>query len=310
MKLDLENIKEGLTQSEITTWDECAQRWFYGYNQMLKPRNSFNWYFVYGDAFHRTISDFYAGQEKVASLQFPAGVVLTGEQEAERDRWQAVLEVQMQRYFRYYADDHKAWDIHLNEEIVTVDFEGFRFTGKIDLGYSLKGDSNLIHVDHKSYGRYDKATYEGWFFRFQFMFYLWLVRRKTGRDVSLFMVNGLKKPGLKQGVNENVAQYTARVQQDMIQRPEEYFKRTPLAVMPNLIERFEENVLRPKISRLKLLTKGKPSAMLLESLTRNKNTSACTGMGSVCPFMPLCSVGESELYLYDRRETKHVELAE
>lgn len=310
MQIDLDSFALGFTQSEITTWDDCAEKWFLGYNQLLRRKGEFAWYFVYGDAFHRSLSEFYrTGEMTVASLQFPRDVILTNEQEADKDKWEKILAVQMERYAVFYADDLKAWKIHLNEEIVTTEFEGITFTGKIDLGLTIKGEKSVVHVDHKSASQFSPASMNGWHFRFQFMFYLWLVRRVTGKPANRFMVNGLKKPGLKQGVNETVDSYVARVRVDMIQRPEEYFKRITLPTIAGSMETFEEKVLRPKINRIKALTLDSTPVMIKESLARNLNTNNCVKFGQTCQFLPICQNGwKAEGFQYARRENKHEEL--
>lgn len=307
-----ETLAAGFTQSEIGTWDQCAEKWYLGYNHLLRMKGTFEWYFVYGDGVHDTLSRWYTnGDERVAILQVPADVILTAEQEFELQKWQAILGVQMEHYFRYYKDDLETWTPWANEEIVEVEFEGIRLTGKVDLGFSIDGEAGDICADHKTYGMDDTA---GWEFRFQFMFYLWLIRQATGRNVQKFLVNGIKKPALKLGKAESIETFTDRVRQNMIQEPEKYFNRQPLHAIKDAMENFEERSLRPKIERIKAafgLTQAPVSGMLLESLVRNQNSHHCVSYGKVCQFMPICKHGhQREAFRYVRRADKHQELAE
>lgn len=307
--LRLENFALGFTQSEITTWDDCAEKWYLGYNHMLQKKGEFSWHFVYGDAFHRSLEAWYAsgGVPSVASLQFPLGVILSNEQEAEAKLKQKILDVQMERYFSYYRDDLTLQEIWLNEQIITVEFEGVKLTGKLDRGFTFQGIDVL--VDHKSAGRFDPASLNGWHFRFQFMFYLWLARMAfPKRILNRFQVNMLKKPALRQGVKESIETFVARVRQDMIQRPEEYFKRVELSTIKGSMEHFEERVLKPKIQRIKMLTQCSDPA-IIEVLVRNQNTSNCVKYGSTCQFLPICQNSwKLEGFQYQQRETKHEEL--
>lgn len=307
-----ESFVLGFTQSEIGTWDDCAEKWYLGYNHMLKRKGAWARYFVYGDAFHRTVSDWYRdGSEKVARLQFPTDAVFTGDDYDWRDLWQGILEVQMRRYFHYYADDLLMWTPFLNEEIVTVEKWGIKFTGKIDLGHVVDGHEGIhILTDHKSASRIDMNSVLGWHYRFQFMFYMWLAEQATGRKIHKFVVNGLQKPSIKIKQGESVESFLARLEQDMIQRPEFYFKRIPLNRIQGSMEHFERRVLMPKVERIRILTQG-ADPVTIDSLVRNQNTNNCVKYGSVCQFLPICQNGwNAEKFQYIQRESKHEELEE
>lgn len=308
--IDQSSIAAGITQSEMSTWDDCAEKWYLGYNHMLQRKGTWARYFVYGDAFHRAMEQFYTdGTETYPYLKVPSDAILTGEDEFWLDLWQRILTVQLRRYYAYYQDDLTMWTPILNEEIVNVEWEGVRWSGKIDLGIEIKGCKGAALIDHKSAARFDMATLQGWEFRFQFMFYLWLAEKHTGQKFSRFVVNGLKKPELKLGKTESVDTFVSRIKQAMIQEPDKYFRRIPLERMSGSMEHFEERVLRPKLHRLRLLTEPTTSAIILESLARNQNTGNCVKYGRICQFMPICQNGfKLEGFQYTRRESKHEEL--
>lgn len=303
-----ETFVNGFTQSEIGTWDDCAEKWYLGYNHQLEKRGGFEWHFVYGDAVHESLSSFYNnGEMTFARLQFPAGVVLTPQQEMERNMWQAIHDVQMERYAHQYQDDLQAWTPWAVEQTVEYEWEGVKLRAKIDLGHEVDGEKGDVVTDHKTYNLDD---YEGWNFRFQFMFYVWIVQKALKRKIDKFMVNGIRKPQLRLKKDESVESFVVRVQQAMIQEPEKYFIRYPLHMIKNSMEHFEDRVLRPKIERIKLLTQDDVSATLLEALVRNQNTHNCVKYGSSCPFLPICKHGNlREGHFYQRRENKHTELA-
>lgn len=303
-----ETFTGGFTQSEIGTWDDCAEKWYLGYNHRLERKGGFEWHFVYGDAVHEALAHFYrTGEMQVASLQFPEGVILTSKQEYERDMWQAILEVQLERYAIHYADDLEVFSPWAVEELIEFEFEGVLLRGKIDLGYDLDGLETDILSDHKTYGLDD---YEGWNFRFQFMFYIWLVQKALKRKIKKFVVNGIRKPQLRQGKNESLASFAVRIKQAHIQEPLKYFTRHNLPMIKNSMEHFEERVLRPKLERIKALTQGKTPAIIIESLVRNQNTHTCVRYGQTCEFLPICKHGyQRDGHFYTQRQDKHVELA-
>lgn len=307
-KLYANTFRDGFTQSEFGTWADCAEKWYLGYNQRLSVRGGFEWHFVYGDAVHDTLAHFYRnGDERIAALQFPIETILTSQQEYERDMWQGILNAQMKRYFEYYQDHLEVFSPWSVEETLEVVFEGITFKGKLDLGYTIDGQKGNIIDDHKTYGIDD---YEGWNYRFQFMFYIWLTQKAKKIKIDKFVVNGIRKPQLRQGKEESLKSFTIRVEQAMIQEPTKYFTRHPLHMIKNSMEHFEQRVLRPKIEKIKLLTQASTPANIVEVLVRDQNTHTCVRYGAKCQFLPICKHGSlRDGHAYVRRQEKHVELA-
>lgn len=304
-----DTFKAGFTQSEIGVWDDCAEKWYLSYNHQLRRRGGFEWYFVYGDGVHDTLAHWYStGEEKVATLQLPDDIIADASIAYELKKWQAILDVQMERYFQFYREDLETWTPWAVEEKVEVMFEDIKLTGKIDLGYVLDAHpKNNICADHKTFGMDD---YEGWQFRFQFMFYMWLAQKATGRKMHAFLVNGIKKPQLRQSKDESLESFAVRIKQDMIQVPDKYFQRHPLHMIKDSMKHFEDRVLRPKLDRIKLLTQATTPAIVIEALVRNQNTNNCVNYGSCCEFLPICKKGfKSEGHWYFKRDNKHEELA-
>lgn len=302
----------GFTQSEISLWDECAEKWYLGYNHMLRRRGGYNWAFIYGDGLHDALDHHYQyndGELYVPQLVFPDDVIPTPDEEFELRKWQGILAIQMKRYVSHYKDDLQAWEINLSEETLELDFEGIKLRGKIDLMFTF--NKGWIVADHKSYLRSDKSQLAGWRFRFQFMFYLWIIWKIYGKKPKSFMVNAIKKPELKQSAakNESLESFLVRIEQDMIQTPDKYFQRHNLLLTEGALERFEERTLRPKLHRIHLLTQDTTPDILIDTLVRNMNTQTCSKYGHVCPFLPICENSFAvEGFQYVERQNKHEEL--
>lgn len=299
----------------MTTWDDCPEKWYLGYNLMLKKEGTYAMYFIYGDGVHDTLERWYKskGEDRtIATLQFPGDVFPTQQEEDDLYKMQLLLNVQMERYFEYYADDLKEMQIEAVEEEFDIEFHGVRLKGKVDLQFSSnpsppKG-SGLCITDHKTGSSFDPI---GWEYRFQFMFYAWMAQqRDPERPIDWFMINGIKKPLLRLGKTESVESYCERVRADMISEPTKYFHRHWLDIQP-VLKRFEERTLMPKINRIKLLTQAKDSDILVESLVRQQNTNHCVKFGNKqkCQFLDICKNGwEAEGFAFTQRETKHQEL--
>lgn len=305
--INIENILDGVTQSEMTTMDDCAEKWYLGYNHLLKLDGTYAMYFIYGDGVHSSIEHWLktGGDRKVATLQFPEDVFPDQAMEDDLYKHQRILDVQMERYFQYYEND-LSLKTETVEETFDFMFEDVRLRGKVDWEYA--GEQGLIVSDHKTGTVFDTT---GWQFRFQFMFYAWAAqKRHPSRPIDWMMTNGIKKPLLRQGKTETFESYVERIRADMISEPTKYFIREFLDIQPAL-DRFEKRTLMPKINRIKLLTQANASDTLIESLVRQQNTNHCTKFGSKqkCQFLNICKNGwETEGFAYRTRDSKHQEL--
>jgi hypothetical protein len=259
---------------------------------------------------HSSLESFYSrgdGSYDLATLQIPADVILSAEDEMKFKYYEALLAVQMERYSRYWANDFETFSIEANEQIITVDFEGLRFSGKIDLNLRI-GDM-YGPMDHKTSSLFTPEVFAGWNFRFQFLFYAWLLWKHTGEKPNTIWWNGIRKPQLRQKQGESFETFVTRIGLDMQIDAPKYLKRQILPLEDGMLEHFEKRILGPKIARLQLLTQPATSGIIVESLARNVNTSECVKFGKPCEFLPLCKSGwQLEGHAYTARETKHEEL--
>lgn len=309
----LESAKDGFTQSEMMTMDNCPQKWYYQYVEQLQKIGSFSWALVYGSALHATLEEMYLTGGKrwsVATLQIPEGAQLTLAQEGQREYYQGLVKIQAEQYFKFYKDDFTCMEVVAVEQQVDTMFEGLRLKGMIDLIVKMP-NGKLWIFDHKTASRLDANTQMGWDFRFQFMFYMWLARRQfPDLEFAGFTINAIKKPALRQGKTESQTAFLSRCEFDMISEPDKYFYRDNLPMTKDALQRFEDNILRPKLNRLHLLTNEDTNDIIKNVLAHNSNTDACMHYGAPCAFLPLCHHGEElEGFQYERREHKHQELA-
>lgn len=304
-------LHAGFTQSELTSWSNCHEQWYRGYNQRLRRKGVLNWAYIYGDAMHDSLESFYRnmdGTYELATLQIPEDAMMLAEDELKERYFTELLPRQMERYAKYYANDFENWQIDAAEQIVTVEYEGIKFTGKIDL--LICEDDFHGPLDHKTMGAFSPEIFAGYNFRFQFLFYAWLVWKKTGIRPTCIWWNGIKKPQLKQGKNESFESFMVRIEGDMRLEPEKYMKRQKLPIEEDYhLDHFEKRILGPKLSSLKTLTDATTSGIILESLARDMNTSNCVKYGKPCEFLALCQHGfKQEGLSYSARGSKHEEL--
>ena len=208
----LQAFEEGCTQSEMTTMDNCGMLWFWKYGLMLRKKIGLNWHTVFGSGMHTCWEEMYSTQGKRWSVPdlrgyLPKNISLSADQQYQLKYWQGVLTIQSECYSLYYKEDFEMFKPEKVELIIdiTVPFEGsdIRLKGMVDLTIcNVANDGNWM-MDHKTTNRLTLSTVRGWDFRFQFMFYLWLLwkyEEQNGEKVHRFKgyyINAMKKPTIK-----------------------------------------------------------------------------------------------------------------
>lgn len=306
-------FSDGFTQSELSTFGSCAQKWNWRYNQLLDKAGSFSIALMVGSAFHDAMEQFYLTKGErvnVATLQFEEHVIPSAADLVLLDYWNRVLPQMVNAYSIYYKNDHEQWNVEEIEEEVSVEFQGFRLRGKIDLRFAeLKGNRYIL--DHKTSARLTRETVAGWDFRFQFMFYLWLKLKQNPKEkLTGYYINAVKKPELRIKKNESVPEFAQRCFEDMVQEPEKYFYRERFPIPADTMAHFEKSVVIPRLTIIRAIGDPKTPRQLAEGMLYNKNTDECQHYtGAPCPFIDLCRHGQQKMgFLYTRRDQKHMEL--
>lgn len=308
--INIGTVEEGFTQSEFSEMS-CMQRWNYRYNQRLQKPGRIYFPFLIGSIFHEAMEQFYTtagARVAVATLQFEEGDVPSAGDLEEQSYWNAVLPMMVEAYCIYYKADPIKWKIIRVEQELDIVYRGFRLRGKIDLTITIDANGNWI-VDHKTASRFNKDVIAGWDFRFQFMFYIWLLS-KTENPIPIkgYYVNAVKKPELRVKKNESLPEFAARVRQDMIVEPDKYFYREPYIITKDALAHFEKVVVDPKLTQLQFVIDN-PDHPLSEAIITNKNTDECQKYGGApCEFIELCRHGEKMKFLYRVKPQKHSEL--
>lgn len=316
-EINPELIGEGMTQSEMQTWDNCGEKWYLGYNLLLTKLGSFSWALTYGGWIHGALEEFYTtkGKRWSISSDIRNKQFLSQEQLADVEYWSKLAQIQMEIYASHYKNDFDFFRPIPSgiEKIIDIIFEGVRLKGMIDVYAESLANGGYYVIDHKTTGRIDRQIIMGWDFRFQFMFYCWLAWKMWGKEFPIhgYYINAIKKPQLRRGEHESIQTFLQRVQTDMQVEPEKYFYRERLRLKKGDLKHFEKEILRPKIERTKMLLDPKIPPSVKHMLVRNKNTDHCLQYGQPCPYLMACKNGLAlEGHAFRIREIKHEELIE
>lgn len=315
IKLQLEiqqhTIDEGFTQSELSLMDECALKWNYRYNNRLGRGDQFDWNLHVGSAWHAWQEGWRKGTmgtDTVFDVEVNDSVLQDHEFEQKKEYWEHVLPAYQRVYANLYkGENEEHWDII--EEELQYDFLGYQIRGKIDLA---SDKLNFIR-DFKSTVSAWLISGDGWHFKLQFMLYCWLMTKNhpdwAKKPFFNFQLDMMQKPALKHTKSESWAGHLQRVCADVASRPEFYFKRESYKITPDMIKRFETNVLTPKIKRIEVAATKDTGFYLNNSILENPNTNACNMYGKQCEFFNICEKGwNAAQFFYTQREKKHQEL--
>lgn len=310
LNLNVDNLNNGVTQSELSLMDECTMKWNLRYNNQLSRTDHFEWYFFRGHAWHAFQEEWRKTKgncdiTKVHAPEIPKGITRTSEFEKTLEYWHGILPALQEMYVRTYKEEAKhEWRII--EQELQAEHLGVLIRGKIDLA----SDKPKFIRDFKTTSSAWLISPDGWHFKLQFMIYCWLMSKnepewaKTAFD---FQLDIMQQPALKETkADGSWAGHIRRVAADIKSRPEFYLKRIPARIEPRAIQNFEDTVLTPKIQRL-LLVRDNPEETL--SVITNPNTNACNSFGNRCEFFENCEKGWNVArFFFERRATKHQEL--
>jgi hypothetical protein len=308
---------DGFTQSELSVLANCPRKWYWQYNHRLLKNGSFSWPLLVGSVIHSSLEQMYRTRGTDWScddIVLPRGVVLNSDGEAKKMYWEALCRTMTRAYFHFYKAEweslvYEPADVEVDAEF---EFQGILLRAKLDLIFRSSAKSTGIWVrDHKTSGRIGPDAIAGWEFRFQFMFYAWMLWKIRPNDnVRGYEINAIKKPQLRIKKDESVETFCTRVYNDMLfDRPHEYFYRDRLILTRDALQHFEDDVLIHKIRRLKIIFGQNAPVELRQILAMDMNTDHCVNFGSVCPYLCLCKEGyEPNAYQFYQKAVKHSEL--
>lgn len=302
-------LEQGITQSELATKDACGFKWNLKYNNGLRTPGHWNWTTAVGTAVHEFMDLRYNGHEADPTIvrwpTIPEDLNRTMKWEDEYEYWTHVIIGMQNAYIRRYAHEVEEFDIDAAEQVVHRSFMGFDLEGMIDLRAKRLTSAKRLRkfmMDHKITTRPELMAPQGWGFKFQFMFYNWLISPLIDEPVWDFGINVIRKPQLRPAKTETMANFSKRCELDYYKRPEFYYLREFVPVTMSMVETFEETVLRPKLEWYRQqVEEGGPSLF-------NKNTNNCFMYNANCEFLDLCRDGDISLFMYEQTLAKHSEL--
>lgn len=191
----------------------------------------------------------------------------------------AILEKMMPRYFEYWSKDFgKVKWITLEEQFCTGAF-GIQLRGKRDGRFAVRKEAWLLENKFKSMVN-EGDLQDALSIDFQVMLYLWTLRKDTGKCPAGMLYNIIRRPGLRPHKSEPLPKYAKRVAEDVDARPEFYFTRMEIPVMPEDLAKFGQD-LTGILQDYRGWIAGK--------VPHYKNPNSCLGKYGKCKYVGVCT---------------------
>jgi len=300
-----------LSNSARSSFINCRRKFLYEYIYCLKP-NEIYIPFLIGSLFHSELEHLYSSpstwsiktMDKRVTAEIRKSVKLSTDEAATDKLWsqRAIIIGMLKGYKNWYKGDEFKWKDIKPEMQFLVDIphsNGWKYTGKVDLNFLLKGKRTLC--EHKTTSSLDVNYISRLPLDFQILGYLWGFSEFIGVMPHSILYNVVKKTQLRQGKNEKFNDYLKRVSDDYSLYKEKYYYREPL--------RFGTKEIRAFVVELRKLTTEMDRAFSDDFYYMNSST--CTTYGK-CAYMPLClnGVNNDTLSRYRIKDRIHEELEE
>lgn len=294
------------SQSELVTHAACHRKWYWQYGQTIKRRGMFNWIFEVGTAFHSFAEAYYKDDQaaicKATNFSPVVGpdVLRTGKWQSQFEFWKIVFPTLCRTYAKRYPLDQEPFEVLGVEEVVTREFMGIHFRGKLDIRL-MNRHGMMGMMDHKTASSIDPIG-DAMHTKFQFLFYFWLCGLTEGE----FTVDWVKKPALRLKKTESEVDFAIRCRDDISDNPDNYFARETVYYTKEEMQQFEKTVLLPKVKSMTRILGGMEADNFLWT---DKNLDNCHAYKTPCAFMPLCFEDEALATIdFVKKEAKHEEL--
>tara|TARA_Y100000361_G_scaffold35863_1_gene30293 strand:+ start:1796 stop:2755 length:960 start_codon:yes stop_codon:yes gene_type:complete len=169
----------------------------------------------------------------------------------------SLVEVAFKEYAKYWEGYDQSFSYLFHEKSFQVDHwtdAGFAIPlrGRWDAAYFDK-DNRLWLMENKTKGQIDEeAIMTALPQDLQTMLYVHALQQHTGREVAGVLYNVIRRPLLRQKKNESVDEFTWRVQDDILTRPDYYFMRWKVELLQEDIVNWVDRTLNPILNQVGL----------------------------------------------------------
>jgi hypothetical protein len=323
MPEDYSLSKTGITQSLLTQFAVCEQRFVYAANRWVSKKRSSA--LIFGSLIHELLDKTYTLYEKKKKIASGNNLELwmekffeeentAGIQQNEIEFMGAKAFVMLSNYIQVWKEDFGGKKFEQVEKTDSVLLPIEKSIGgatalcrfKKDGLYLDKSKDRWI-LETKCYSRIEEESMNlALNMDFQNLFYTATEIELSSKPVKGVLRNILRNPGNKMNATDNLKTFSDRINSEMKKKPDYYFIRYEVPYTTKQVEEFKRNLFL-LLQRLNIfiLKNQLPGGGLPE-----KNYCACEGK-YMCPYINACISGNMSDYeqkekLFSELETKEV----
>ena len=294
--------------SSLKLFRKCKRKFYWKHVFRLRPRREPS-ALVISSAVHEALAKWYS-LKRASMHKIVSNIINTVQRRAEQaanfyDQEEYddllitlnTLQGILTAYAEVYSQDSKLWQATKKDVEVwfTINLGPFDFKGRIDLLPTCKG--KLFIVDHKVVSRIGESFVEKLPMDGQLRGYILGVSQGLKLKPVKVVYNLIRKCKLRQKSQESLEEFTERIKEDYLSRPDFYFQRETLLFSKNDVEAFEHD-LRKTHSEYAWLVDN--SSDPLDPREWPCNDDMCNEYFRTCEYFPLCTqcldAGTSKLY--------------
>lgn len=279
-------LHHGITQSWITAYMTCEQKFIYAIHKLV-PEGAQKGAYIFGGLMHHLLAKIEGPKGVPANLKIDSAIEEYGDKvrrngvmdEVQFETYAgfatALLPVYLERYKRVL----KTRDYHMVEENAEAVGRHFKLRGMVDGVYTPQTTNWLL--EHKTMGKIDEdAVLYSLMMDFQVQFYDLLVGESHKIDLSGCLFDVIRTPQLRRKVNETLGDFIKRVTADVKKREDFYFMQWEVKFGKRDRSRFQQKV---DLIEKRMWATYRGDAPIV------RNTSACRTPARVCPFLKNCA---------------------
>lgn len=238
-------VKDGITQSILSTWLTCRVAAKYMLEGWESPTSREP--LEFGNLFHWILEKNYdLIREEGTYWEFDhlAKIWLrkVGKKLNDPHKLLAMAEALYDEYYKYWVDDFERNWIGVESQFDIV-FNGYRLRGMRDGIFRAKKDKPWL-LETKTPGQIAEGTLSDTLaFDLQNLYYLTASEIETGENIAGVLYNLARRPQLRRKKEESKSSFMERIVEDVIGRPEHYFKRFEVKYTKKRKQKFKDELM-------------------------------------------------------------------
>lgn len=320
--LTFDPLRDGVTQSLITTWRTCQKKARLSISGIFKE-NDEGYALIFGTVFHEYLDLVYSSLisrdlEKFSDLEehikactrfvenkFSLKMEKPGKVSDNYKLAILICEKIVFEYFKYWRADFfgetkKSW-VALEEEFkIPHPEKGYLVRGKMD-GVFRDSSDGLWLFETKTKGQFSESYLGQMIERdLQVNLYMLALLLKYGEEPKGVLYNIIRRPALRQGKAENVEEFAERCIADVRKDPSKYFVRMEVRVPEKVKYSFRQRLLEVELPQFVKWLEQDPDHDI-------EATHNCVGPCGPCKYLGYCS---GNMEGYSVKESIHSELSQ